>query len=102
MSKIEMNKSVDKILQVICLNCKNTNRHKVLASVDTSGKEGMGHDEWFHWRSDYQIIECQGCGNISFRNESSNSEDYDEEGYSVNELIYPKRTTDTWNTKDFF
>jgi len=61
----------------------------------------MGHEEWYYWNSDFQIIECQGCGNISFRNESSNSEDYDEEGHRANEMIYPKRTTDTWNTKDF-
>lgn len=102
MSKTEFNKSVNKILQVFCLTCKNTNRHKVLTSVDQSGKESMGYDGWFYWNSDYQIIECQGCGNISFRNESSNSEEYDEEGYHSNELIYPKRTSDTWNTKDFF
>jgi hypothetical protein len=102
MAKTELNISVDKILQVICLTCKNTNRHKVLTSVGTSGKESMGGDDWFYWNSDFQILECQGCGNISFRSEHSNSEEYDEDGHSVNELIYPKRTSDTWNTKDFF
>ena len=56
MSKTEFNKSVNKILQVICLTCKNTNRHKVLTSVDQSGKESMGYDEWFYWNSDFQII----------------------------------------------
>ncbi|HEX7413810.1 MAG TPA: DUF4145 domain-containing protein, partial [Bacteroidia bacterium] len=101
MVKTELNKSIDEILQVICLTCKNTNRHKVLTSVDTSGKESMGDGDWFHWNGKFQIIECQGCENISFRSEHYNSEDMDEDGWIVNELIYPKRTTDTWNTKDF-
>ena len=102
MTKTELNKSVGEILQVICLTCKNTNRHKVLTSVETSDKECLGDDCWVYWDSKFQIIECQGCGGISFRSEHSNSEDFDEEGYCVNELIYPKRTKGTWNTKDFF
>lgn len=103
MTKTELNKSVDKILQVICLTCKNINKHKVLTSIDTSGQEPIGYHDWVSWNSTFQIIECQGCGNISFRSEHSNSEVYDEEGHeSINELIYPKRATDTWNTKDFF
>jgi hypothetical protein len=103
MKKTELNKSVGETLQVICLTCKNRNNHKVLASVDNSGKEFMGYeDEFYYWDSKFQIIECQGCGSISFRSEHSNSEDFDEEGPNINELIYPKRTSDTWNIKDFF
>jgi len=103
MSETVLNKSVDKIIQVFCLTCKNTNRHKVLASVDKSGKECMDYEDIFYWESSFQIIECQGCSSMSFRSENSNSEDYDEEGGTlINELVYPKRTTDTWNTKDFF
>lgn len=102
MGKTELNKSVGDILQVICLTCKNRNRHKVMASIDQDGKEALGYDDWIFWKSKYQIIECQGCGTISFRIEHSNSEDIDEFGHSVTELIYPKRTTETWNVKVFF
>jgi hypothetical protein len=101
--KIEFNRSKDKLIKVICTTCKNRNRHIVLSSLDQSGEEPMGYDDSYSWNDLYQIIECQGCGSISFRNESSNSEDYDPEGgYYISELIYPKRTSDTWDTKDFF
>jgi hypothetical protein len=102
-SKTEFNQTKDNIVQVLCITCKNQNRHKVLTSLDCSGSEPMGHDNTFEWDSHYQIIECQGCGSISFRDASSNSEDFDfEDGYYIAELIYPKRTSDTWNTKDFY
>lgn len=103
MIEIELNSSAGKILPVFCSTCKNINRHKVLVSADQSGKELMGGDDWMYWGSSYQIIECQGCGNISFRNESSNSEDYDSEDgtHTIYELLYPKRTKETWNTKEF-
>lgn len=102
MTKTEFNKSKNKILEVFCLTCKNDNKHKVLTSVCTSDEGIMYNGEGPFWVSIFQIIECQGCGNISFRSEHSNSEDYDEEGHSVNELIFPKRNKDTWNTKVFF
>jgi hypothetical protein len=102
MTKTELNKSVDKPVKAICLTCKNKNRHKVLTSVDINGSQEMEHDEWYYWNNSFQIIECQGCGAISFRSEHSNSEEQDEGGTIVTELIYPKRTSDTWNSKDFF
>jgi hypothetical protein len=99
----ELNKAVDKELKVICLTCKNSNKHRVLSSVDIKGKESMGDGDWYHWDTSYQIIECQGCGDISFRKEHSNSEDFDtEDGYAITELIFPKRSKNTWNSKDFF
>jgi len=100
--KTELNKSVGDTIQVICLTCKNRNRHKIMASLDKDGKASLDIDDWFLWKNKYQIIECQGCGTISFRIEESNSEDYDEFGPCVRELIYPKRTTETWNLKEFF
>jgi hypothetical protein len=100
MIEVELNKSVGEILQIICINCKNINRHKVLVSVDQDGKEPMA-DDYYYWRIVFQIVECQGCGNISFRSEHSNSEDLDEEGHIVTELIYPKRTSETWNAREF-
>ena len=39
MTKIEFNKSEGNIFIVLCQICKQDTRHKVLASVDTSGKE---------------------------------------------------------------
>lgn len=98
----KINEQVGGTFEVLCVTCKNKNNHKVLVSVETEGKETMGGDDWFHWNSDYQIIECQGCGSISFRQEYSDSESYDMDGYIKTELIYPKRTNDTWEVKNFF
>ncbi len=101
--KIEYNITKDKIIQVICITCKNRNRHKVLTSVDSSGEEDIAYNYTINWYIHHQIIECQGCGSISFRDESSNSEDFDpEDGYNITELIYPKRTSNTWDTKEFY
>lgn len=103
MENRKLNKSVGEIVQVICLTCKNRNNHKVLASVDNIGRDSTGYDDdWYYWNSKYQIIECQGCGTISFRSENSNSEEFDESGPIINELIYPKRTTSTWDVNEFF
>jgi hypothetical protein len=97
--KFELNKTVGKIVKVICQTCKTLTRHKVLASVEENGEEPWNAEESFYWSSYYQIIQCQGCGTVSFRNEQSNSEDYRESGIGINELIYPKRSIDTWQTK---
>jgi Domain of unknown function (DUF4145) len=102
----ELNKTVNDIVKVVCISCKNVNRHKVISSVDQSGKEIMEeeYDYWYYWSKNYQIIECQGCGTISFRTESSNSEECNNEDGEpyMTELVYPKRTIDSWNAKDFF
>jgi len=99
-----LNKSVGETLQVICLSCNNKNNHKVLASVDYyySECESMGREDEYHtWSSNFQIIECQGCESISFRHEFWDSEDGAGADNYGNELIYPERTTDTWNMSYF-
>jgi hypothetical protein len=102
MEKTELNKSEGKIYQVICPNCKNKTRHKVIASVDTNGRIDFDFDEWVGWQISHQIIECQGCSGVSFRIQNSDSEThYDERGPDYEELLYPKRTTESWNAKSF-
>lgn len=99
--KTELNTSAGIIVPVICLTCKNKNNHKVLVSVDKSETEITYYDEIFSSNNSFQIIECLGCGNISFRSEQSDSESYNEEGPLYSEILYPKRTIYTWNSKDF-
>jgi hypothetical protein len=57
----------------------------------------MGGGNTFAWNVSYQIVQCLGCRTVSFREVSSNSEDYDhdEDGnveYRETELLYPSRT----------
>jgi len=101
--KVELNKTEGEIHSVICKTCKNSTRHKVIVSVDTGGEVRHEYDEIIHWGESYQIIECQGCETISFRRVYGDSEQQDwETGETYeDESIYPKRTEDTWDSKDF-
>ncbi|WP_157830574.1 DUF4145 domain-containing protein [Aeromonas sobria] len=93
--KVELNKSQNVELEVPCIKCSGKTTHKVLVSVDVRGEETDGN--WsMQWCDDYQIIECGGCKAKSFRNVSSNSEDYypiseTEYEHDELELLYPSR-----------
>lgn len=103
MIELKLNKTQDKKLKVLCQSCKNKTQHKVINSVSEIGTEEMDHYNEFHWESDFEIIQCLGCETISFRSEHSNSEGYDyDEDVPYMELIYPKRTKDSWNIKNFY
>lgn len=101
--KLVENESKNKRYKVLCQSCKNITNHIVLTSIDTSGNEPMGYDEYITWGSIFQIIQCQGCDEISFRNETYNSENYHPEfGLEIDETIYPRRSKETINIKNFF
>ena len=93
--KVEINKSQNLEIKLPCMKCTGKTTHKVLASVDIRGEETDG--DWsLQWCDDYQIVECSGCKSKSFRNVSSNSEDYyqiSETEWEHGELenIYPSR-----------
>jgi len=81
---------------VPCVKCTGKTTHKVLASVDIRGEDGDNNFS-VSWANDHQVIQCLGCKSVSFRVESSNSEDYypsDDEGnleHSIDERLYPPR-----------
>lgn len=104
MKKVEYNSSKDQILKLLCPDCKRETRHRVVQSVDMSGQEDFDDDFWIAWDSTYQIVECQGCSYVSFRSESSNSEDIDPyEGKPiVTERLYPTRSKNFLTIKDFW
>ena len=94
---IELNKTKDKVYQIPCSRCLNSTHHKVLQSADVSGIWLPGS---IHYTDEYQIVQCQGCDTISFRKNSTNSEDYDtfempdgttEDIYEDHVDIYPSR-----------
>lgn len=92
---VELNKSQNVELELPCIKCSGKTTHKVLVSVDVRGEETDG--DWsLQWCDDYQIVECGGCKSKSFRNVSSNSEDYyqiseTEWEHDELELLYPSR-----------
>lgn len=102
-TKTTINKSVNKITKVFCRQCKNYTNHIVISSVNVNYEDDseMGDHYGCFWNSDYQIIQCQGCEEISFRQADTNFDDFDQEGYVVTELIFPKRGENSWNIKAF-
>ncbi|MBN6742604.1 DUF4145 domain-containing protein [Acidithiobacillus sp. MC6.1] len=93
MVKIELDKSTGTITKVTCKNCHRYTNHLVLKSAEESGSESMGPDIDFYWITSYQIIRCQGCDTLSFRSISTNSEEIDHRGGTIEyEDLYPSRT----------
>lgn len=99
----DANTTKNNIHKVLCSSCKNITKHIVLTSINTKGEAPIDDDKDFvFWFKSFEIIECLGCGTISFRIETSNSEEYDQNGLIIDEFIFPKRSVKSWNAKQFF
>lgn len=91
--KEDFNKSVGSEVAVPCLKCSGRTTHEVVTSVDHSGDD---RDSDFYWSHSYQIIRCKGCETLSYREVSSNSEDYvqiDHDEWELHECekLFPAR-----------
>ena len=104
--ELKLNDTKDKRLLVSCGECKRKTNHTVLVSADLNGTDEIGRDYEFHWASNHQIIQCQGCDTISFRKANSNSEDGhvqigpDEWEENIFEELYPNRNEGRVPIKD--
>lgn len=82
------NESKGGILQIYCLSCKRETRHVVAVSLDKNGEAGDRNEGWtMDWQDRHQVIECQGCSTVSFRQTNWFSEGND----GVVERLYPLR-----------
>lgn len=100
----QQNTTANQKRKVLCQSCDNVTQHIVINSVNESGEASMSEyaEDMIYWNTDYEIIQCLGCENISFREVSSNSEHDDEYGRPyLTVLIYPKRSKDSWKLKNF-
>ncbi|HDN9004730.1 TPA: DUF4145 domain-containing protein [Aeromonas veronii] len=89
----KLNQSANTELVVACTQCAGKTRHKVLLSVDQSGYDS---DYEIDWNESHQVIRCQGCNTLSFRHETSNSDDYIQVGHNdyepvIRETLFPSR-----------
>jgi hypothetical protein len=86
------NNNKNKIIEVSCLKCHVKTRHKIMCSYEYKASEG-DFDRGFtvDWSSSHQIIQCQGCMELSFRLETWFSED--EQQIGENEWIDGTRIT---------
>ena len=94
--KYHINKTQGDEHTLPCIKCMGKTAHKVLASVDVRGDEGDSKYS-FSWATDNQIVQCLGCKTVSFREASSNSEDYHQTSHdgdcecTIVERLYPSR-----------
>jgi len=105
--KYEENETKDQFLQAQCIECQRETRHKVVQSYDYSGSEIFdGGRLSIEWASNHQIIQCQGCMTVSFRQVNWFSEDVQQIGPEEWDdgsvaILFPKRTKYTLSTKEF-
>lgn len=88
------NKTKDNVVNVLCVECNRTTKHRVAASLDKDGTHYEQREGWsVEWVDNYQVVQCQGCETVTFRHLHWFSEDYypeyDEDG--TTERLYPKR-----------
>lgn len=96
---MEFNKSKDKEYKLPCENCDNETYHKVLWSVETSES-----NEDMQIFSEFQIVICQGCKNISFRYNWQSTDDFygdiNNPQLIDHEELYPSRIAGRKELKD--
>jgi len=89
--KNSQNKKSTKV-KALCTSCKKATNHFILASYDKSGVEREYDISW--WET-YQVIQCLGCDEISFRTAFACTEDFDPQTGELEETIslFPDRTS---------
>jgi hypothetical protein len=93
-ASVELNGTQNKEIWLPCSKCDGQTSHKVMLSINAS--EVVNPNDEFNFWEDYEVVQCQGCKTISFRNAWRASVDLipdGEGGYEFNEqeIIYPGR-----------
>jgi hypothetical protein len=95
--RVTEDESKGRTMRVACERCSHETNHNVRKSLET---HDSGEEYDFHYGGSFQIIECAGCGWISFRQTWWSSENREEtevdgeilEGNPIeNELLFPPR-----------
>lgn len=103
MREMEYDKNKDKEYRLACKKCDGETYHKVMHSIHVHDSEHE-IDVW----QDYEIVFCQGCREVSFRMQSTCSEDvYIDQETGEMELIedvelYPSRIAGRKQVKDMY
>ena len=94
-----------KIETSFCNGCLHATQHRILSSHSQSGKEpffdGIEHICDVSWETAYQVLECQGCTNVTYRTRKWFSEWQDVDGPNYEYAYYPplvsRRKPDWYN-----
>ncbi|MTC44440.1 DUF4145 domain-containing protein [Providencia sp. wls1922] len=99
------NKFKGEKVREVCGRCHRETNHEVVVSYEKNGEENYGGGDIINWYGSFQVIQCKGCDDLSFREEHFFSEDVhqifeDEWDDGTRITLYPKRTEYTRTTKD--
>lgn len=75
----------DEFIWVRCKSCRRDTKHQSL----TAHSEGSDDPEEPHWTAKYEIVQCRGCGTVSYRTVSWDEGDFDlETGNNLYTVAY--------------
>lgn len=86
-----MAKSDSKKVKILCRICKHPTNHEVLfTKTDTETADEVD----ITWWTTYQLLQCQGCDEVTYRITNANSENIDlyTGQPDISETLYPNRT----------
>jgi hypothetical protein len=83
--------AASKKIKVLCRTCKHPTNHDIVFTKEVSGQLANGDIQWW---TDYQLLQCLGCDDMTFRTAAANSESIDPYTGSpdITETLFPNRT----------
>jgi len=92
-TEITKDDGVGEEIEATCAKCGDGKTHVIRSSIKEYNADEHHHGASFEWIDKYQVIQCGGCKNYSFRKTQSNSEDYDPYTRDHPEVVtlYPSR-----------
>lgn len=83
-------------IKIRCNKCATDTAHRIVHNYQVNGEELFGYGDFIAWVDDYQILECNGCGEITFKHYEwfSEYEEPEDPGSGGKEYLYPPRKTD--------
>lgn len=87
------------MMKVLCTKCNCETNHKALRE---ESRLFQNDEEYIMARGTWQIVQCNGCETITFREVWTNNEDFDENGPIEDITIYPPRQKDMHPIKPFY
>jgi hypothetical protein len=74
-----MDNATQPVERLFCNHCLRKTRHEALASARQDEQEEYEGGWTLDWHNVYRVLECRGCGNITYHTQHWNSEDMDHE-----------------------
>ncbi|WP_280807338.1 DUF4145 domain-containing protein [Variovorax boronicumulans] len=93
--KLQVGDSLGMVFSLPCMRCVGDTRHFVRASADVHGQTERQDDDYY-WSIYNQLLECGGCGQITYRRLRTDSDGTGEgpDGEDlIDEKLYPPRVS---------